>query len=161
MDKIIEKITSYNLFNYLLPGILFVVILGYFTPYSLAQENIIIGAFVYYFVGLVVSRFGSLVVEPLLKSARFLNLASYSDFVAAAKVDSKIDVLSETNNMYRTFVSMLVLLAAAKIYELFSYQYPFLAQYGVHILLTMLLVMFLFSYRKQTSYIRKRVELSK
>jgi len=158
MEKIIDKITSYNLFNYLLPGVLFAVTLKQFTPYSFMQDNLIVSAFVYYFVGLVVSRFGSLIVEPVLKFVHFLNFAKYPDFVAAEKKDLKIDALSETNNMYRTFVSMLVLLMIVKGYVVLSSQYQFLTQHGMDILLVTLLVMFLFSYRKQTSYIRNRVK---
>src|SRR3989344_7954495 len=103
MKDILDKITSYNLFNYLLPGVLFVAILDKFTSYSLTQENLLIGAFVYYFIGLVISRFGSLIVEPFLKSVSFLKFADYVDFVSASKIDSKIEDFSEVNNMYRTF----------------------------------------------------------
>ena len=84
MKDILEKISSYNLFNYLLPGVLFVVILEKFTTYSFVQENLIVGAFVYYFAGLVISRFGSLIVEPLLRKISFLKFADYEDFVSAS-----------------------------------------------------------------------------
>lgn len=158
MEKVLDKLTSYNLFNYLLPGVLFAVALEHLTPYSLTHENIIIAAFVYYFVGLIVSRFGSLVVEPVLKWIRFLKFAPYPDFVVAVKEDQKIDALSETNNMYRTFVAVMVLLALAKGYELLSYKIPFFVEHGVLIGFLTLFVMLLLSYRKQTSYIRKRIE---
>lgn len=161
MEKIVDKLTSYNLFNYLLPGVLFAVVLECLTSYSLTHENIIIAAFVYYFVGLIVSRFGSLIVEPILKWAHFLKFASYSDFVAAAKEDPKIDALSETNNMYRTFISVMVLLTVAKGYELLSYKVPFFAEHGILIGFAVLFMMLLLSYRKQTSYIRRRIERSK
>ena len=161
MEKVLDKLTSYNLFNYLLPGVLFSVVLERITPYSLTHENIVIAAFVYYFIGLIVSRFGSLVVEPILKWVRFLKFAPYPDFVAAAKGDSKIDELSETNNMYRTFVSVMVVLAGAKGYELFLYKIPLLAEHGILIGFVALFVMLLLSYRKQTSYIRRRIERGK
>lgn len=67
MKDLLDKISSYNLFNYLFPGILFAVISKEFTSYSLLQDNLIVGAFIYYFIGLVVSRFGSLVIEPASK----------------------------------------------------------------------------------------------
>lgn len=161
MEKVLDKLTSYNLFNYLLPGVLFAVALERLTPYSLTHENIIIAAFVYYFVGLIVSRFGSLVVEPVLKWVHFLKFAPYPDFVTAAKEDPKIDALSETNNMYRTFVSAMVLLAAAKGYEWLSYKVLFFAEHGIVIGFLVLFGTLLFSYRKQTSYIRRRIERSK
>ncbi|QQR78512.1 MAG: hypothetical protein IPJ68_05575 [Candidatus Moraniibacteriota bacterium] len=158
MEKIVDKITSYNLFNYLFPGVLFSIALEHLTPYSLTYENLIIAAFVYYFVGLIVSRFASLIVEPLLRWTRFIKFAEYDDFIIAAKEDPKIDVLLETNNMYRTFVSAIVLLVAARGYELLSYKVPFLGDYKWWILIASLLVIFLISYRKQTSYIKRRVE---
>jgi hypothetical protein len=161
MKDILDKITPYNLFNYLLPGVLFVVALEQLTKYSLMQENLVIGAFVYYFVGLVVSRFGSLIVEPFLKRISFLKFAPYSDFVAASKLDARIELFSETNNMYRTFVSVFSLLLLFKIYELVAQQISFLNEYALHILVVVLLIGFLFSYRKQTRYVKKRVELNK
>lgn len=157
MKEILEKLTTYNLFNYLLPGVLFVVSLDMLTSYSLIQKDLILGAFVYYFAGLVISRFGSLVVEPILKKMSFLKFANYADFVSASKQDSKIETLSEANNMYRTFTAMLVLLLLLKTYDLVAIKLPILNEYGFGTLVILLLVMFLFSYRKQTAYIVKRI----
>ena len=153
-----EKISSYNLFNYLLPGVLFVVILEKFTTYSFVQENLIVGAFVYYFAGLVISRFGSLIVEPLLRKISFLKFADYEDFVSASKDNAKIEILSETNNMYRTFTTMFLLLALAKVYEFIEYKLPVIKDWNPYILILVLLLMFLYSYRKQTQYITKRIK---
>jgi len=161
MKDILDKITSYNLFNYLLPGVLFVAILDKFTIYSLTQENLVVGAFVYYFVGLVISRFGSLIIEPFLKSISFLKFADYADFVSASKIDSKVENFSEVNNMYRTFTAMFVLLLLLKGYELLAVKISILGEHTPLILVAVLLTMFLFSYRKQTSYITKRIKASK
>lgn len=161
MKEILDKVTSYNLFNYLLPGTLFVVILDKFTQYSFTQDNLIIAAFVYYFAGLIISRIGSLVIEPILKKLDFVEFAEYKDFVIASKSDSKLEHLSEANNMYRTFISMFVLLFLFKLYELFSYYSIFLMIHKDFILILVLLIMFAFSYRKQTSYIKARIESHK
>ena len=66
MKELLDKISSYNLFNYLLPGILFVCISKQFTDYDFIQDNDFIGAFLYYFIGMVISRFGSLCLSPLI-----------------------------------------------------------------------------------------------
>lgn len=161
MKDILDKITSYNLFNYLLPGVLFVAILDKFTIYSLTQENLIVGAFVYYFVGLVISRFGSLIIEPFLQSIYFLKFADYPDFVVASKIDQKIEAFSEVNNMYRTFTAMFVLLLMLKGYEFLSVKIQILNEHNFLILVLTLLIMFLFSYRKQTNYITKRIIATK
>lgn len=158
MKEILDKISSYNIFNYLLPGILFVVIAKEFTPYSFIQKNLIIGAFVYYFIGLVISRFGSLIIEPVLKKISFLKFADYKAFVAASKMDSKIGILLEVSNMYRTLSSMLLLLLLLKLYEFTESIFPISNNYKSYILIVLLLIMFLFSYRKQTGYITKRIK---
>lgn len=160
MKELLDKISSYNVFNYLFPGILFAVISNEFTAYSFLQDNLIIGAFVYYFIGLVISRFGSLVIEPLLRKLSFLKFANYKDFVSASKKDAKIEVLLEINNMYRTLISMFVLIFLLKLYELIESSAPILKDWSTYILLALLLVMCLFSYRKQTNYITKRIKLN-
>lgn len=158
MKELLDKLTSYNLFNYLLPGIIFVSIEKEFTPYSLIQENIIIGAFIYYFIGLVISRFGSLIIGPLLKKIKFIKFIPYPDFISASKKDSKIEILSETNNMHRTFISMLILLLIVKLYGSFGPIFP--REYNSYILIILLLIIFLFSYKKQTQFIIDRIKNS-
>ena len=66
MEKLLEKLTSYNLFNYLLPGIIFSVLLEKTTNYSIIHKDILIEAFLAYFIGLIISRVSSLIIEPLL-----------------------------------------------------------------------------------------------
>lgn len=161
MKDLLEKLSSYNLFNYLFPGIVFVVILKGITSYSLLQENLITGVFVYYFVGLVISRFGSLVIEPLLRKLTFLKFADYKEFVDASKKDEKIEVLSEVNNMYRTLCAMFILLIILKFYEWMETNAPIIKDWSNWIVITLLLFMFLFSYRKQTQYITKRIKANK
>ncbi len=158
MKELLDKISSYNLFNYLFPGILFVVILSKFTHYSLVQENLVLGVFVYYFVGLIISRVGSLIVEPFLKKVKFLMFADYAEFVKASRADAKIDVLSEENNMYRTLIAMLLSLVAVRVYEAFAIRFQIGDRTSITILTLVLLFMFLFAYRKQTEYITKRIK---
>jgi hypothetical protein len=161
MKELLDKLSSYNIFNYLLPGVLFVVLLDKFTTYSFVQENLLVGAFVYYFVGLVVSRFGSLVIEPLLKKTSFVTFTDYADFVSASKKDAKIDVLSEVNNTYRTLCSMFVLLLLILGYQFLQAAFPALGSWNSYIFVVLLLIMFLLSYKKQTEYVKKRVEANK
>ncbi len=155
MKEILDKISSYNIFNFLLPGVLFAVILDRTTEYSMLQENTIIGLFVYYFIGLIISRIGSLIVEPLMKKIFSLEFAKYSDFVKASSTDDKLDVLSETNNMYRTFISLFLILILVKAYELIPNNYTYL---NIWVVLVFLVLLFAFSYRKQSKYIISRID---
>lgn len=161
MEKVIDKISTYNLFNYLLPGVLFVVLAKSFFFVDLTQGDIVLDVFIYYFVGLVISRFGSLVIETLLKAVKFLKFAKHEDFVTASKNDPKLEVLSQENNMYRTFIAMFVILLLSKLYFHIRIIYPLLQKWDFYILIFLLLVMFLYSYRKQTAYIFKRINHTK
>lgn len=159
MKEIIDKISSYNLFNYLFPGIVFIILLREITDYDLILENNFIGSFLYYFVGLVVSRFGSLIIGYLLQKLTFIKFADYSEYVTATDKDSKIELFSEVNNMYRTIISMLVLLLLVKGWQSINSYLEF-SQITSSILLTIsLLIIFIFSYRKQTGFVVKRVEI--
>jgi len=161
MKDIFDKLSSYNIFNYLFPGVIFVFILNWTTKYILIQDNFLIGLFVYYFIGLVISRFGSLVVEPCLRKISFLNFVDYKQFIVAANKDDKIELLSETNNMYRTISSMFIMLILFKFYKLFESKYIFLLNYRTRIIILSLTIMFLLSYKKQTKYITKRIEVNR
>jgi len=159
LDKLLEKLTSYNLFNYLLPGIIFSVLLEKTTSYSIIHKDILIEAFLAYFIGLIISRVSSLVVEPLLKKIKFVKFAEYEDYVLASGSDKKIELLSELNNMYRVFISLFFILTTIVLYEKFLQD--ILVGYTSYIVIIGLLILFLFSYRKQTSYITKRIEIFK
>ncbi len=161
MKEIIEKISSYNLFNYLLPGIIFVYLISTITTINIIQENLLIGAFLYYFIGLIISRIGSVIIEPLLRKSKFVRFAEYSDFVKYSQQDSKIDTLSESNNMYRTLISMFLCLLILKGYSWLADKWEINNKMSIVILVVSLLILFLFSYKKQTNYITKRIEAHK
>lgn len=157
MKELLDKISSYNIFNYLFPGIIFVCILKYLTNYNLIQDNDIIGAFLYYFIGMIISRIGSLVVEPVLIKIHFLKFADYKDFIAASNKDEKIELLSEINNTYRTIVAMILLLLSIQLYIYLKTLWHIQKNVSILIMAIFVLVMFIFAYRKQTNYIKKRI----
>ena len=158
LKDIFDKISSYNIFNYLLPGILFIYLTKEISGYNLIQENNFVGAFLYYFAGLVVSRFGSLFIEPFLKRIKFLKFKDYKSFVAASKLDAQIELLSEVNNTYRTILAMLVLLCFEYLYISIKNHYAISHNITTIIVTIFITILFLFSYRKQAAYISKRIE---
>lgn len=161
MKDIIEKLSSYNIFNYLLPGILFMALGDQLTSFSLIQNNLFVGMFLFYFVGMIISRIGSLTVEPFLKCIGFVRFSSYNDYVEASKSDPKLELFSEQNNVYRTLCSLSILLILLKIYDKNKDLLPWNTDTSFLILMAGILVLFLFSYRKQTKYIVHRVNFNK
>ncbi len=158
MKTLLEKISSYNIFNYLLPGAVFAFWMTNYGGVALIQEDIVSALFLYYFLGLVISRFGSLVIEPFLKATRWVKFAKYPAYLEASKEDEKLEVFSESNNIYRTFISFFVLTGLSKFYTFLQTKYDFAASSEMWIVIFLLLVLFLFSYRKQTQFIVARVE---
>ena len=161
MKELIDKISSYNLFNYLLPGCLFAVFVEQFTSFSIAQPDIIIAFFLYYFIGLVVSRIGSLLLAPIAKRTKFVKYAEYADFVNASTTDDKLDTLSEANNTYRTLCTLFLTLAATKMYESLSIKAKLSQEMTTYSLCFALFLLFAFAYRKQVDFITKRIEARK
>jgi len=158
MKELLDKLSSYNIFNYLLPGVLVALFISLTTSFKVVTGNVLAAAFLYYFYGLVVSRVGSLVLEPLLKRLGIVRFARYADFVAAARVDPMIETLSEQNNTYRTLASTVVCVALAVAVDrglaLCPRAIPSARVVGASLLLALLVL----SYRKQASYIVGRIE---
>lgn len=158
MNDLLNKLSSYHLFNYLLPGCLFAAGAAALGCQEIVPQNLILGFFVFYFFGLVISRLGSLILEPALKGIGFLRFAEYKLFVDASKKDPKIDVLSETNNMYRTLCSLTIVLGLIRPFVWARSAWAPLREFEIPAVLLALLILFLASYKKQTAYISARVE---
>ena len=77
MTDILSKITSYNLFNNLVPGVVFSYAASSLEIAAVGTGNLATDLIIYYFIGVLISRFGSLFVEPILK---FTRVAIYADY---------------------------------------------------------------------------------
>mgnify|MGYP004670832119 FL=1 len=163
LTQIVEKISSYNIVNNLYPGILFVYVLKIVFGTNLLSNNWVENLIVFYFAGMVLSRIGSIIIEPIMKKIKIIKYTPYQDYVKASSIDPLVDTLSETNNTYRTllstFICAFVYKLGASINEVcLKNKITFLQENKDWILLTLLILLFVFSYVKQTSYVRKRVE---
>jgi len=154
MSEIISKMSSYNIFNYLFSGIIFIVLSKFFLDIEiyikLDNGDIIVNLFWAYFIGLTISRIGSLIIEPIFKG--FIETKDYSEFVKAEKINPKISILSEQNNVYRTLTSLFFVILL-----LFFIKFGF--QYNLKLFIIIFLcVIYSLSYLKQTRYIVKRID---
>ena len=151
MSELLQKLSTYNIFNYLFPGVVFVILLNRYTEINLVVDDVILGMFLYYFFGLVLSRIGSILIEPILRYTRIIQFADYSRFVRASILDDKIELLSEVNNMHRTIIAMLGVLLVISICN---------GSATCHLILGLVssIMLFILSYRKQTSLITKRID---
>jgi hypothetical protein len=160
MEDLVKKISQYQLFNFLLSGTIFAFLLSKTTSFDLIFDNILLGIFVYYFIGFIISRVGSLTVEPSYKFLHLIKFTSYDKYLEASKKDAKIDTLSQENNTYRTLIAMMLIYVATYLIYLWLGE-DFLKESWVVLLISILLVVLLsLAYRKQTKYITLRVNAS-
>lgn len=172
VDNLTDKISSYNIFNNLLPGIVFCFILKNTTRFSISNGDFFENLFVYYFVGMVTSRIGSLIVEKILSSVKikkhdkskesFITIPDYDKYIFASENQPFIKTLRETNNICRTMVSVTLLLIIVKIYDMFLHDKLLgLINKEWLILLSFIILMIIFiaSYKKQSAYVYERVEV--
>lgn len=157
MNEILSKISSYNLLNYLLPGAVFSVVAELFGLVP-APAEIIEKLIWFYFIGMVISRLGSLVLEPLLKKIAFVKYSDYADYLNACQADGKLEVMVEASNTYRTlasaFAALVLCFCWISLADYFAVSTN--AQGGLAVLL--LFILFVVSFQKQASFITKRVE---
>jgi hypothetical protein len=158
MHELLNRLSPYNLFNFLLSGALFYIFSGIMAdkvPSSV--EGIFIAFFLFYFFGLVVSSFGSLVVEPILKRMSLVKSACGNDSAAISSEDKQIRRFIVTSNIYSTLCSLFFLLVLYKVYSFIRSEFSWFESWDVAICFVLLLVLFLFSLRKQADNIAKRV----
>lgn len=158
MDNYFGKLSSYNILNNLIPGSIFCYLLQYINGIDLQSNSVLQDLFIYYFVGMLINRLGSLILEPFAKMVGLVNYVDYTDYLMATKIDGKIDILLETNNLYRTISAGIFLIILVSIYAFAERQISILPYVTPYLVVIVLLLIFLFSYRKQSTYIKKRVE---
>ncbi len=167
LNNLIEKISSYEIFNNIIPGTIYAVLTEKLTSFSIKVENIFVTIILFYFVGLIINRMGSIIVYGLLKKVNilgkpFLNFASYSDYNQAEIKDGKgrIRNLVTISNMYRTFAALSICMPITIIIDNI---WPYISKniyYKITALIigfVLLSILFVFSYRKQTYYITQKI----
>ena len=110
MNELLSKISSYNIFNYLFPGAVFAILADRAGALDIATGDVATALLLYYFIGMTVSRIGSVVLEPLLRKMKFAVYSDYTDYIRACQDDIKIEVLLEVSNTYRTLAAAFLLL---------------------------------------------------
>lgn len=152
------RISNYNLLNNLIPGAILCVLLKYLVGYDFMNVGTLELLVIFYFIGMVNGRIGSLVVEPFLKWIKLVTFRDHKQFVEAEQKDKKIVYLSETNNMYRSMISVAFTALIVKLYHVgvdFNWNWGNVTEW---IVLVTMLILFSCAYRKQTKYIVSRID---
>lgn len=159
MNDLLAKLSSYNIFNYLVPGALFCIALRFMGVVRLPTDDIATLLLTYYVVGMVLGRLGSLIVGRGARRFRRGPKNSYGDYVRAAAADPKVDVLLESANTYRSMTAAFACLAMVQVVQLapavrrVDARWLWLAGFAA------LTLLFLLSYVRQIGYVDRRVQV--
>lgn len=158
VNELLSKISSYNIFNYLVPGALFVIAAKRLNIINLDDPDLATKLLIFYIVGMIISRFGSLLIEPGMRWAKLVRYSNYKEYVLACTKDEKIEVLVEVNNTYRTFAAAFMALSVGIITTAGQRDWSACEPWIALGTLSALIVLFLMSFIKQANYVRNRVE---
>ena len=159
METLLSLLSTYELFNNIFPGIIFSYFLN-LEGYTLVVEKIDVyeKLFIYYFIGLIISRIGSLFLEPLFRKLEIIKFADYTKFLKAEEKDNKISIFVLVNNMYRSFIIVFFFNFLYLLYLILENNFLFCTLLAKLLFILSFFFLFVYSYKKQTEYIRKRVE---
>lgn len=158
LASFLGRISNYNLLTNLIPGAILCVLLKYLVGYDFMNVGALELLVIFYFVGMVNGRIGSLIVEWFLKKIHLVTFREHKLFVAAEQKDKKIVSLTETNNMYRSMISVAFTAIVIKLYHVgvdLNWDFGNVTDWVV---LGAMLVLFAIAYRKQTKYIVSRID---
>ena len=158
ISKLSEKISHYEFLVNLIPGSALCFILSY-IGYPILDYNMVVCIAICYLVGLINGRFASLVIEGLCRITKFIKWKEYEFYIAAKEKRPYIEKMQEEANMFRSFVSVFFVSIIAYGVKQILPLCDFLQQNGFCILMALLFLLFLFSYRKQTNkYVVKNID---
>lgn len=167
MTDLIKTIPIYNILTNLIPGTVLALLLNWFCGIDLFSltDNGWFLAIMFYFIGVVNNRIGSLLLTKSRYAFGNAVKHDYKEYVRAEQKDWKegINKLQELERMaveYRSYAAIFFILILGKIYSYIpsvinlnvEVQKEWLIVIGVFIL-------FICSLRKQTRFISKRIEV--
>jgi predicted neutral ceramidase superfamily lipid hydrolase len=159
MNEIINKLSSYNILNFLIPGGVYLLLCDNYLDFNIETSSVSF-LLVAYIAGMIISRVGSLIIEPIFRSIKLISYAKYSDYVKASMKDQKIETLLMETNMLRTMISLVLLFLFSVLIQRIKIQFDLHHNLILFIGLIFVLLILFLSYRKQISYIKKRIDIS-
>ena len=158
MEKLLEKIDSYNIFTNVIPGFLFLIFnTYYFNFHGLSIGEQIIVA---YFVGQTLNRIGSIVTGKILLLFTKEKGETYDKYIKANKNDEMISTLLTERNTFRTlctlFVICIIEIGLSKVINIYNFSKEIITL----LVLILLIVIYAISFCKHNKYVANRIRIS-
>ena len=123
LKNLVDKLSSYQFFNFIFPGALFLGILLYVGVNIKLIDNIWWFLLASYSIGICVSRVGSLVIEGALKRCNYIEQYDIKVYATKLKEDSFTGILLEIANMYRTLSALGLVLIVVSVFFVCQEEY--------------------------------------
>ena len=123
LKNLVDKLSSYQFFNFIFPGALFLGILLYVGVNIKLIDNIWWFLLASYSIGICVSRVGSLVIEGALKRCNYIEQYNIKVYATKLKEDSFTGILLEIANMYRTLSALGLVLIVVSVFFVCQEEY--------------------------------------
>ena len=159
LKNIAIRISHYDIFANILPGALFCIIFDYYFSTCLCTlDNWILKFVIFYFIGIAIDRFGSVVIKNCLEKLGKITFKPYEDFIIAEKNDEKISVLNIRSSLIRSCMSISLFSIIFSLIKLSESCFKALCilsnKYSLVLIVSILLFfLFVYAYCKQTLYI--------
>lgn len=161
MEKLLDKISHYEIVNNIIPGAIYIFILKNYCGINLLTSEWFYDIIQFYFFGVVISRIGSVIIEPICKKIKLVKYCSHADYIIASKNDDLIVTMSTINNMYRSLCTVFFSSLITKLYIVEIHNHNISTDIARTILIIFLLATFLLAYRKQVKHITNRIYTAK
>lgn len=158
LSKVLDKISRYEIMTNLIPGALLLFLLDK-IGFDVIADSTAVNIIACYFIGLINNRFSSLCIEEPLKALKLIQWREYELYNKAKKARPFVATLQETANQFRALAAVFLLALLAILYKWLQSVCPFMMDYGFIIIIALLLVLFVASYRKQVNdYVVKNID---
>ena len=115
VKSITDKLSTYQFSNFIYPGAVFLGILKFKGVKIPMLDNVWWLLLASYFLGMVISRFGSIVIEWISVKATLITKYDIKAYAKHLKADSFTGIILELANIYRTLCAMGLILMVCTI----------------------------------------------
>lgn len=158
IEKILEKMGIYNLFTNIIPGYIFIMF--NFFNFNIKMDNIVEQVVLAYFVGLTISRIGSIILGNILLKISNDSDESYNKYIDACNKDTKIELLLQERNSCRTYVTLFIMCLLEIIGNYVFSKITITKDVILFIVLVLLIIIYSISFCKYNRYIVKRIRIN-
>lgn len=157
VNNLLERLSKYDWFTILLPGIFF-TLLSKYAGIALDAKNWYEKISIAFFAGIVCSRIGATIVEWIARRKTLALFSGYEDYLEW--IDSNPEsaqMLIRNANWFRSLTGMMLLLISLKATTVICAMLHTSTCTLEYIAMLGLLILFADSYRRQLSFIKRRI----